>query len=396
MWRSAMGLSLSATAMGSRWLVGLAGLAGGLGGGLAGCGDNLHAPPDASRPPVQFQTAPHAPMPRVLRHSGAVLSNLQLVTLTYEGYAGRDLAEHFGDAIVRSSWYTTVGAEYGVRAGTHMPPIRLGPPPATLTREDIANEIKQLITDGVAPRPPMTGNQLLYLIYIPPSVNRSADLDDVIGYHEMLTLAGGAKFPIVVVIDDIGDDRGSAAPSLTAAHQLINAVTNPYDVPNDGYYADPPMFDPWSLVRGEVADLCEGETPVMEGELALPRVYSDAAARIGKPPCTPMVAGDTWNDVTATPSTMQMVPQGSSVTFELTGWSTEEVADWSLRTRVADFSQLTEAQMQPELSDDTINNARTVTLTLHAPRNALRGAAGGVYVLSGENSRRWAVGFVVK
>jgi hypothetical protein len=361
---------------------------------LLACGDDEIPPPDALEPPPPFRPAPHAPMPRVLRHSGTVLSNVRLVTITFDNYAARDLVERFGDTVVTSAWYTGVGAEYGVRQGSHAPPVRLGPAPASLTRDGIAALIKQLITSGVVPAPPAVGNQLLYLLYVPPSVSRGPDLDGI-GYHQMVTLAG-SRFPIAVVIDSIGDAGGSGAPSLTAAHQLINAATNPYEAPNDGYYADPPKIDPWSLARGEVADLCEGEPPIVEGDFALPRVYSDAASVAGKPPCKPMVPGDTWNDVSADPSTMQMIPPGGSVTFELTGWSTEEVPDWQLRTRVADFSQLTEDQMKPELSGDIINNGTTVTLTLHAPRTALRGAAAGVYVLSGVNQHRWAVGFVVK
>lgn len=385
---------------------------------LSGCGDNYPAPPDAANEPPPFRPAPHAPMPRVLRHSGIVLSSVELVTLTFDDYAARDLVERFGDTIVGSPWYTTVGAEYGVRAGTHLARVSLGPSPASLTRDGIATLIKQRITDGAAPTPPTTGNQLLYLIYIPPSVSRGPDLDGISGYHQMLTLAG-ARFPIVVVVDSVGDDRGTGGPTLTAAHQLINAATNPYDPPNEGYYADPPMIDPWSLARGEVADLCDGELPVTDGELLLPRVYSDLAAAVGSPPCKPPMPGDMWNDVSAAPATMQMIPRGGSVTFQLTGWSTEKVPDWSLSTRVADFSQLTEAQMQPELSDDVINNGMSVTLTLHAPPTALRGATGGIYILSERCSsflmarlgiastslletsascadRRWAVGFVVK
>jgi len=42
--------------------------------------------------------------------------------------------------------------------------------------------------------------------------------------------------------------------------------------------ADPPQTDPWSLLRREVADLCEGEDVVLEGRFAFPRVYSNAAA----------------------------------------------------------------------------------------------------------------------
>jgi hypothetical protein len=359
---------------------------------LWGCGDNGIAPADAphGRPP--FQPAPHAPLPPVFPHAGIVLSNVQLVTLTFDDYAARPQVETFGDIIVGSPWYKDVGMEYGVSAGTHVAKLTLGPAPAQITRADIEDRIKQVIASGLVPRPARAGNQLLYLIYIPPAVTRGADLDGIQGYHQMITL-DGVRVPIAVVLDD---GSGLDTTTSTAAHQLINAVTNPYDPPMDGYYADPPMNDPWSFAAGEIADLCHGENPVVEDGFTLPRVYSSAAAGAGRFPCKPVMADDAWTDVSAEPSSIQVVRKGGSVTFTLTGWSTQELPDWELRTHVADFSKLTEAAMRPELSDDRINNSTSVQLTLHVPDTAISGSIGGVYVLSGANVRPWLVGFIVQ
>jgi hypothetical protein len=223
-------------------------------------------------------------------------------------------------------------------------------------------------------------------------VTRGPELEGLHGYHQMSTL-DGVRFAIAVVLDD---GSGLASTTSTAAGQLINAATNPYDPPMDGYYTDPPMTDPWSLVHGEVADLCDGEDPVLEGGFTVPRVYSSIAATAGVFPCKPVMANDAWTDVSPDSTKMQVIPRGGSVTFKLTGWSTQELPDWTLRTQVADFSGLTEAEMRPELSDDMINNSTSVLLTLHAPPTAESGAACGVYVLSGANVRPWAVGFIVQ
>jgi hypothetical protein len=357
---------------------------------LWACGDNMTDPPDAATM-APFSPAPHAPMPSVLRHNGTVIANLRLVTLAFDGYDA-SAVHQFGDAIVSSSWYATVGAEYGIRQGSHLPTVTVGPAPSSITRDEIAALIKQLLGDGRVPRPNAGNNQLLYMIYIPPSVAIGLDLKGVRAYHQMATFAG-APLPIVVVLDD---GSGPAGMTLPAAHQLINAVANPYEPPNDGYYADPPKIDPWSLVRREIADLCDGELPITEGVLTLPQVYSDLAAKAGKSPCTPSGPNDGWSDVSAEPSTMRTIPRGGSVDFILTGWSTEEVPAWELRTRVADFSEFSEDEMQPVLSDNVINNNMTVRLTLHAPLTAPSGAPGGVYVLSGANGHPWAVGFVVR
>jgi hypothetical protein len=358
---------------------------------LAACGDNRPGPPEAEADAGPFQPAPHAPMPLVLPHTRTVLTTMQLVTITFDGYSAGDAVELFGDALVGSRWYTMIGAEYGMSAGTHAKKIRIGAPPAALDRGQIAARIIDLITRGDVPGPDPDHNEVLYLFYVPPTVVRGPDLRGAHGYHEMLTL-GDARFPIAVVLDD---GSGLAATTTAAAHQLINAVTNPYEPPKDGYYAEPPKTDPWSLVRGEIADLCEGEAMYLDGGDVFPRVYSSAAAQASLPPCLPTMPGDSWSDVTAKPAQIQSIPPGGSIKFRLTGWSTTELPDWKLRIVPADSSNFSEDEMLPQLSGDTINNNTTVTLTLHAPFEATVNATGGVYILSGANNHPWAVGFTV-
>ncbi|HEX8112864.1 MAG TPA: hypothetical protein VF516_34270 [Kofleriaceae bacterium] len=358
---------------------------------LWACGDNQTGPPDL-QPDAGFHPAPHAPLPTVVAHTGIVLSAMQLVTITYAGYAAAPDVVEFGDALVASSWYRTIGAEYRVAPASHRQQVVLGAPPAMLDRDHIAAQILDLVTGGGVVPPDRASNQLLYLLYVPPSVALGSDLVGVAGYHEMLTL-GGVRFPIAVVIDD---GSGLATTTTQAAHQVIDAATNPYLPPNDGYYADPPQTDPWSLLRREVADLCEGEDVVIEGRFAFPRVYSNTAAVASMTPCTPVRPGDVYYDVTAEPSQIQTVKPGNSVKYRLTGWSTGPLPAWSVRVRAAASSMLSQDEMRPELSSDTINNGEMVTLTLHAPPEAAPGTTGGVAVLSGANQHLWAVGFIVR
>jgi hypothetical protein len=180
------------------------------------------------------------------------------------------------------------------------------------------------------------------------------------------------------------------------AHQVIDAATNPYDFPNDGWYADPPKTDPWCLLRREIADLCEGETAYRDGDFAFPRAYSNIAAKAGRPPCIPAVAGDSWSDVTAEPSQIQEIPVNGEIKFRLTGWSTSPLPDWKLHVRAAQSSDLSIDEMEPHFAPtDMINNSVTVTLTLRAPPDSA-GATGAVEVLSGASQHLWAVAFRVK
>lgn len=356
--------------------------------GLWACGDNLPDVPDEPGKPTSFKTAPHAPMPRVLPHAGWVLARFGLVTLTFDGYAPRAEVEAFGDAVVGSTWLATVGLEYGVSEGVPAGTGTLGPAPASLSRAEIASRVRALVTRGPGPTP--GAPPLIYLVYVPPGVARGPDLTR--DYHEMLSTAGG-RAVIAVVLDD---GAGITSTTLAAARELVNAAANPYAPPLDGYYADPPMTDPWSLVRGEVADLCAGEEPVAEGGWAFPRVYSSTAAISGRAPCAPFDGDDEWTNVTAAPSQLRTAARGSVLSFTLTGWSTRPVPDWEIRTEAAERSDLTSLQMHPTLSSGTINNSTNVTLKLQVPRTAPSGAFGGVVVASGPSAHPWVVGFIVE
>ena len=365
---------------------------------LWACGDNTAPPPDAHVDPKPFEPAPHIPMPRVFPHAGTVLQSVRLVTLTFDGYAARANVEAFGDMVVGSRWYVSAGAEYNVGAGSQIQKVSLGPAPASLTRQDIRDRVASLADRNLIALPESPGapeDGLVYLLYVPPGVAYSdpPGTPSTRSYHEVLKLGTGSKVPLAVVIDSGNGDL--EATTVAAAHQLINTATNPYEVPRDGYYADPPLNDPWSLVLGEVADLCEAEDLVSDGGYLLPRVYSNRAVAAGKSPCTPFVPDDDWNDVSAKPSQMPAVAAGSSTTYVLTGWSTREIPDWKLSLHAADRSDFTLNQMSPDLSSDTINNKSKVTLTLRVPAEATSGQTGGVYVRSGDK-HPWAVGFVVQ
>jgi hypothetical protein len=348
---------------------------------------------------MAFEPAPHAPLPNLGPHSGVVVKSVELVTLTYDDYELQSEVEAFGDAVVASGWYQTVGDEYGVKPGRHVKKLRLGPAPASLTKSDIAAKILSLINSEDAPPPTTTDNQVLYLFYVPHTV-AFKDAAGAHSYHEVGNFASGPagssstiEFPIAVVLDD---GSGLAATTTAAAHQLINAATDPYTAPHDGYFTDAPMNDPWSLVLREVADLCDGENTVTDLGYVLPRVYSNRAAAANGTPCMPAGPDDTWTDVYAMPSQVQRIAPGASLVFELIGWSTRDLPPWALRTQVTERSNLTEEEMAPVLSDDTISNRMEVTLTVHAPIDALPGTIGGLYVLSGPNVRPWTVGFVVQ
>jgi len=354
---------------------------------LGACGDNIGVLADAPAEALPFHSAPHVQLPTISDHAQMVLAQVQLVTVTFEDDPARPVAEAFGDAAPRSAWYATVGAEYrvSVPAESKAPQrLRLGPAPAMVDRATIAE---------LVPATPLADPDVLYLIYIPPTVGRAPELIGVAGYHAVVR-RGELEIPYAVVLDN-NLVRDPAALTTNAGRQLINAVTNPFPAPRDGYYLDALAIDPWSLVVGGPADLCVHESPVVDQGITYPLIYSNAFALEGFP-CKPGRPDDPWSDVTAKPAQLPKVARDSTITFVLTGWSTQPAADWQLETRASERSAFTKEQMQPVFSEDAINNGRSVTLTLHVPPDAASDLAGGVYVLSGVNRHPWAVGFIVR
>ncbi len=365
--------------------------------GMVGCGDNLAPATDAGSPdaPAGFVTAPHTALPLLSPHHGVLLDHVQLVTITYDGYADRAGVEAFGDAIVASPWYATVGTEYGVGAGTHVAKVHATAPARLQDYTAVETEMQRLLTDHVVPTPPATGSQLFYILYIPPSLPLGPELRDCCyGYHQMIVDSGtGRRVPFAIIFDD---GTGLDTTTTTASHELIEGTTDPYETPDDGWYVDPPLPDPWWLLFEENADLCSFEPMEREGAFAVQRNWSMVEAAAGRAPCVPHQGDDEWYDVSAQPATMPTVAKGSTVMFTLTGWSTKAVADWELRLYDGDYSELSMAQLQPALSATHINNGQTVTLTMHVPASAVSGKASGLYVLSGPSERPWAVGFIVQ
>jgi hypothetical protein len=348
-----------------------------------GCGDNVEVLPDAA-------TFVHTPLPQVIPHTFNVLDHPKLITLTYSDHADRAMVEAWGDAVVMSSWYKAVGGQYSIGAMTHAAKFVMGPAPTTTVEDtDVEAKIQALITAGSVPAP---DSNTLYMIYLPPQVTLGDSLADLYGYHAMLTRPTGERFAYAVVVDD---GSGIATTTATAAHELIEAATDPFDPPNDGWYTDPGSPDPWSLILGEVADLCNTDPVVTEGGFTYQRSWSNTAAAASENPCVPNT-GDVYETVSAEPRSMPTVAKGETVTFTLTGWSTAAEPDWTLDTYDADYSDLTAAQINPQLSATKINAGKTVTLTLKVPTGARSGSTGGVYVLSGQYQRPWAVGFIVQ
>ncbi len=351
---------------------------GGAGGGTAGGGAGG----------VEFVMQPHPAFPELNGSKSAVIKSPKLVTITFPGDVNEADIQAVGDQLVTSDWIKAVGADYGVGDGTHLAKVVMPEPaPATLKESDLFTAVDQQIAAGLIPKPTA---DTMYMIYIPAPVDFSDDLgyhmcDDYLGYHWQVDLPSGTLTYAVV-----GDCMaGFEEVTATFAHEYIEMATDPGDV--GGYYMQLAKTDPWASQNGqENADLCDYADYIVEAGYTYQRVWSNSAAAAAiTSPCAPVDPTAVFYDVYAEPAPIPKVAAGQTATFTLTGWSTAPIPDWDL-TFDADY--YSEFKPTVELSQKTINNGTTVTVTLGVPANTPKGRLGTAMIYSGDGyGRFWPV-----
>jgi hypothetical protein len=361
---------------------------------------DLFAPPDLL-PPPDLAVVPPA-LPQLNGHTRTVLSNPQIVTVTFPKYQYRFKVEGWGDFVGTSNWLTAVGKEYGVNGATHLQKVVLAnAPPRGILDSDVVALIQQGITAGTLP-PPTTGNgQLFYIVYFPSTTSITDFRGEFLcgqfaGYHHSADF-NGTRFTYAV----IGDcNQGADYITSTASHELIEDSTDPYDG-RPGYFLDTSPPDPWTIENGqEVGDLCVNEGDVYEGGFALQRSWSNAAAAAEMNPCVPPPDGP-YETVTTMPPDVQMVAAGMTVSWTLTGWSTmPSEPPWTINIVGADNSAYSPTQLGPQFLNGTssyvIHNGSHVRVTLTVPASANSGDFGGVQILSGMYAHAWPLAFQVQ
>ena len=342
---------------------------------LDGCGGLGDAGLDGGA----FVEAEHVPLAQVPDNGGPVLPAPEVVTIHYQGDPGQAHNEAYDDWIVGSDWLRTVGASYGVAPGNSLAKVVLPEAaPATLSDEDIQALLVQEIDAGVLP-PPAGGpgpfaTSVLYMLYLPgettvTSGSFGTSCQSFGGYHSEDDLAA-RPFPYAVLPLCYGSQDEQ---DIAASHELIEASTDPFPGSAPAWVFDDPT-QPWTFVPGEVGDLCT-ETSVVEDGFLAQRIWSNQAAGAGLDPCVPEPAGPYFN-VSPDPANLVMARAGETVTFDLTGWSTEPMPPWAVKLLPLYGAYAYPGGFQPQVTLDhvTLQNGEAATLTVSVPFDVSRGA----------------------
>ncbi len=373
-----------------------------LAAGCLACGQAPAPPPapidagcessDAGADAGPFATAAHAPFPQATDAGGPVLTAVQLVTVTFPGYAETSHVQGFGAWIAGSDWIATIGRDYGIGPGSQVAEAVLpAAAPAALSDGNIQQLLQANIASSVLPAP--TANTL-YVLYVPASTAATsfaggpdcgAVMDHIVGgYHWEAKTAGGTAFPYAEIASC--DGQAEADLDLTASHEIAEGLTDPFPSSNPSWGLTDPK-SPWSYDNVELGDLCVLQA-IAENGYTLSRIWSNSAAAAGTDPCVPRPANALpYFNASITPSAVATAAAATTLTYQLTGWSLGPVPDWGLSMLVSPYSTFVPAT---ELDVDTLNNGRTATLTVIVPPGTPSGSVAAGRVLSQISSNETA------
>jgi len=354
----------------------------------------------------------HQPFPQVLTQGGPVLGSPELVTITFAGYDLESEVQRFGDWVVGPNWLPVVGAEYGVGSGSHWDKVVLkGAAPSAVLDTEIAEFLDEKARMSAIPQPSAAHPNLLYVIYYPSSTVLRRDRMGTIsatsctvggfgGFHTE-GLVDGVEVPIAVVPECTDLANRMDLPlrdvvEVAASHEIFEAATDPF--PHTA-----PAFrlaggDPWGALGSELGDLCLGSlAPTTPEGFRVQRMWSNAAAKQGGPPCLP-ASEEAYFNVSPSPGGPLKIAAGQAADVEVRGWSTVSGTTW--RVGIVAGGDFEPSFTAPLLGRWAMSDCTSIDLHVGVPANAAPGSRAAIVFLSDsisapDDKAFWPIGIEV-
>ncbi len=247
-------------------------------------------------------------LPTVVSSGGPVLSAPRVQPIYFPGFAFRTDIDAFLSKLPGSTYWPTTVTEYGVGDLTILPSVVTSVSSGTAQSDStIPGLLAQVFAaDGAALGTP--SGDTIYLLLFPSTTTITAQGQVMCtdtgpsGYHTEYTLNGTSVAGIVLpaCMTYAGDSTltGVQALTPTISHEIIESATDPFTTTRPAYFDVDDRHAIWSVAinGGEVADLCENETPdlITPDDIGYPvqRIWSNAAANAGQSPCVPVPPGE--------------------------------------------------------------------------------------------------------
>jgi hypothetical protein len=315
-------------------------------------------------------------LPLLVDIGGPKLAHPALVPIFYANDVDAPELTQYSQWIVTSQWLDLVGREYGIGQGS-VPAVvhRTDNAPATIDDAQIIDLLFVGLADHSLPAPtPDT----LYVFNAPSTVTFGGlrSCIDFGGYHGSARRDGVelAYAVIVTCTNWTVFDR-----QLVTSHELIEAATDPYPSNNPGVQLRDDA-SPWLAFGEEVADLCQrGDDSeyVMESGFFAQRSYSNTAAAADQNPCVPQKLGPSYFNVVLDLDALPRIAPGTHQTIQMSGWSSNDIADWQIRAVPAKVGTATLT-----LGAQMIGNNKSTTLDVAVPSTTPTGSSILMFVAS--------------
>jgi hypothetical protein len=318
---------------------------------------------DAQPDGPAFTPAAHPPQMILPNQGGPTLLDPEIVTVTWPGETLASELAAFDDWIGKSSYWTIIASDYGVRAATH-PASWVAPAAAPLTLDDA--DIQKVLLDGIAAktlRAPTPNT--IYTVY-PPAGTAVTSFGatgcvEFQAYHYATTTPDGTAVVYAVTPRCAFTQKLTPLDFTTwgSSHEIVEAATDPfYDRP--AYRQD----DPTKGQLGENADLCTGFPLRIEGHTVTAN-WSIKAAKADERPCVPAAPGPMFGLAPA--STAITIAKGASQDVAVTAYSNAPMGAFSI------FAYAETEGVTARLSAQNGTNGDALVLQVTAPASAPSG-----------------------
>ena len=310
-----------------------------LGGLLAACSNNdaVEAASDAggSQPAVDASASEASPpeagpkvtpkptFPVVLSRGGAVIAEPRVVAIVFAGDPLADAIADFTAKISVSTYWKTLGEEYGVGPMTARESFVASEGAPTKTNVAAIESWLSAKLSGSTPALGAPDPSTLYALYYPTTTTITATsvMSETGGscqgygaYHAEMNVGGVqvgyAVLPRCSTFDDL---------TVAASHEYFEWATNPFPSTKPAYARLDHAHWAWQAAfNGELGDLCpcldHDLLQVTESGFKVETMWSNKASVAGKFPCspssgTPYLQGiPTAEDTTTVPSLLPNVP----------------------------------------------------------------------------------------
>jgi hypothetical protein len=268
-------------------------------------------------------------LPTIVSLGGPVLATPRLQPIYFPGFPFAAETDAFLANLAKSQYWTEAVGEYGVGAPVALPGnATMVAAPPSLGAQDVSGLLMSVLAADAAKLGAAQADTL-YVLMLPPTTH--VVVGSVMfcgtgpsGFHAEVNLGPRVAVAVLPTCSSFAGESNltgfaAIAPALT--HEIVEAAADPLVTSAPAFARTDDGHPMWPIVLhgGEVADLCENESPnrVSLPELGqpVPRVWSNVAARAGRDPCVPAPSGGGYfTTVARLPEMVQVqMPDGRTI-----------------------------------------------------------------------------------